>query len=241
MGILLAITSIGLLIYFIQHAVSSIQAGNIIDDVGTDLDKNITLLFPKKARYNQTASRGVEEIPSEQESSPILASGSAYIEEIDINRLLKIATSSDLLLRLKHRPGRFIVQGDELAMVCYKEGVNNKLTRQINNQFILSKQRDAQQDIEFQINQLVEIAICAISPPSNPFTVIRCMDQLSVGLCHLAEREIPSSNYYDDNHKLRLIVNQVTFAGVTDNAFDVIRKYGRLHASVDHSLARDNC
>ncbi|PSO96137.1 MAG: hypothetical protein BRC48_07370 [Cyanobacteria bacterium QS_9_48_30] len=71
-----------------------------------------------------------------------------------------------------------------------------------------------------------------ISPPSNPFTVIRCMDQLSVGLCHLAEREIPSSNYYDDNHKLRLIVNQVTFAGVTDNAFDVIRKYGRLHASV---------
>ncbi|PSO60927.1 MAG: hypothetical protein BRC47_12560 [Cyanobacteria bacterium QS_7_48_42] len=67
-GILLAITSIGLLIYFIQHAVSSIQAGNIIDDVGTDLDKNITLLFPKKARYNQTASRGVEEIPSEQES-----------------------------------------------------------------------------------------------------------------------------------------------------------------------------
>ena len=76
--------------------------------------------------------------------------------------MLKIATSSDLLLRLKHRPGRFIVQGDELAMVCYKEGVNNKLTRQINNQFILSKQRDAQQDIEFQINQLVEIAICAI-------------------------------------------------------------------------------
>ncbi|PSO69117.1 MAG: hypothetical protein BRC40_15860 [Cyanobacteria bacterium QH_8_48_120] len=74
------------------------------------------------------------------------------------------------------------------------------------------------------------MAICAISPPpSNPFTVIRCMDQLSVGLCHLAEREIPSSNYYDDNHKLRLIVNQVTFAGVTDNAFDVIRKYGRLH------------
>ncbi|PSO96138.1 MAG: hypothetical protein BRC48_07375 [Cyanobacteria bacterium QS_9_48_30] len=73
----------------------------------------------------------------------MLATGSAYIEEIDINRLLKIATSSDLLLRLKHRPGRFIVQGDELAMVCYKEGVNNKLTRQINNQFILSKQRDA--------------------------------------------------------------------------------------------------
>ena len=79
--------------------------------------------------------------------------------------MLKIATSSDLLLRLKHRPGRFIVQGDELAMVWYKEGVNDKLTRQINNQFILSKQRDAQQDIEFQINQLVEIAICAISPP----------------------------------------------------------------------------
>jgi len=53
--------------------------------------------------------------------------------------------------------------------------VNQKLTAQLNDAFILGKERTEQQDVEFPINQLVEIALRAISPAVNdPFTAIRC-------------------------------------------------------------------
>lgn len=52
-----------------------------------------------------------------------------------------------------------------------------------------------------------------------------------------AEREIPSPYRYDSNNKLRLIVDPVTFAGLTDSALDPIRPYGR---GGDSPLARSD-
>ncbi len=47
-GIGLAISSIGVLIYFIHHSASSIQVDQVIKKVGSDLDDAIDRLFPEK-------------------------------------------------------------------------------------------------------------------------------------------------------------------------------------------------
>ena len=89
------------------------------------------------------------------------------------------------------------------------------------------------QDVEFSIKQLVEIAIRAISPAVNDlFTALRCIDQLTVALCHLAERDLLSSYSYDDTNTLRLIVDQVSFDGLVDDAFHQIRQYGRTDVAI---------
>lgn len=146
---------------------------------------------------------------------------------------MNIAKSKDLLLYFKHRPGKFIIRGSELVRILPPERVNRKLTKQINHAFILGRERTAFQDVEFSIKQLVEIAIRAISPAVNdPFTAIRCIDQLSAALCRLAARDFPSPYCYDDNNNLRLVTNQVTFAGLVDDAFHQIRQYGRQDVAV---------
>ena len=97
----------------------------------------------------------------------------------------------------------------------------------------MGKERTEQQDIEFCINQLVEVALRAISPGINdPFTAIRCIDQLSVGLCGLAERDFPSPYRYDDDNNLRVITDPVTFAKLTDDAFSQIRQYSKPDVAV---------
>lgn len=231
-GIVLAMTSIGVLIYFIHHASTSIQAWHVITEVGSDLGKAIDRLFPQKIGYGGAGEkrRWIEEIPVgfEREASPILATSSGYLQAIDDDKLMKIAKSKDLLLRIKHRPGKFVVQGSELVRVWPGERVNETLTQQFNEAFILGKQRTEQQDVEFCIDQLVEVAVRAISPGVNdPFTAIRCIDQLSAGLCRLAERDFPSPYRYDDDNNLRVITDPVTFTKLIDDAFNQIRQYSK--------------
>lgn len=236
-GIVLAMTSIGVLIYFIHHASTSIQAWHVIGEVGSDLDKAIDRLFPQKIGYGGAGDkrRWVEEIPVgfDREASPILATSSGYLQAIDDDKLMKIAKSKQLLMRIKHRPGKFVVKGSELIVLWPGERVNEKLTQQLNEAFIFGKQRTEQQDIQFCIDQLVEVAVRAISPGINdPFTAIRCIDQLSVGLCHLAERDFPSPYRYDDDNKLRVIAEPVTFAKLIDDAFNQIRQYSKTDVAV---------
>ncbi len=235
-GIVLAIASIGVLIYFINHASTIIQASHVISEVSADLDRAIDRLFPEKiGRSVSQSKRQVGEIPAnfDSEACPIRASGSGYIQAVDDEKLMKIACQHNLLLRLQYRPGKFVIQGSNLVMVWSGERVNRKLIEQINDAFILGKERTEQQDVEFPIAQLVEIALRAISPAVNdPFTAIRCIDRLSAGLSRLAQRDFPSPYRYDKDNNLRAIAQGVTFAGLTDTAFNQIRQYGRSDVAV---------
>jgi uncharacterized membrane protein len=118
-------------------------------------------------------------------------------------------------------------------MVYPRERVTRKLVKKLNDAFILGKERTEQQDVEFPIEQLVEIALRAISPAVNdPFTAIRCIDRLSAGLSHLAQRNFPSPYRYDDHKNLRVIAERVTFTGLVNTAFNQIRQYGKSDVAV---------
>jgi len=232
----LAIASIGVLIYFIHHASTIIQASHVITQVSGDLDKALDRLFPEKIGEGKANnSREVGEIPAnfDSEASPIKATGEGYLQAIDDDELMKTTRQYNLLVRLKTRPGKFIIKGSELAMVFPEKGVNQSLNQQINDAFILGKERTEYQDVEFPIDQLVEIALRAISPAINdPFTAIRCIDRLSAGLSRLAQRDFPSPYRYDDEQNLRVIVEGVTFEGLVDAAFNQIRQYSKSDVAV---------
>ena len=212
--------------------------------MGHELDEVIDRLFPKqigrgasKCRQDPLAS----DIPANfaRDSCPIQAASSSYVQAVDTNQLMEIATEGNLLIWLQHRPGDFVVKGSPLALVYPAESVRKNLAEKIKDVFVLGSQRTALQDVEFLIAQLVEIAARALSPGINdPFTAIRCIDQLSAALCHLAEKEIPSAYRYDDEDKLRVIAESVTFVDATDVAFNQIRQYGQTSVGVTMRLLK---
>ena len=237
-GIMLALASIGVLIYFIHHAAASIQVDNVITKVGCDIDDTIERLFPKKVGRGASAHalrRIEEDIPADfdRDACPIKGASGGYIQSIDDDELMQIALENNLVLRVQHRPGNFVVQGSDLVLVWPGEHVNKKLGRKINDAFILGSKRTELQDVEFCFNQLVEIAARALSPGINdPFTAIRCIDQLSAALSHFAQKDIPSPYRYDRDDKLRVIAEPVTFADMTNVAFNKIRQYGQSSVGV---------
>jgi uncharacterized membrane protein len=241
-GIGLAIASIGVLIYFIHHSASSIQVDHVISKVGCELDDVIDRLFPQQigrgaSKHRNEPLMGDIPVDFDRDARPIQAASSSYIQAIDTDQLMQIAIKEDLLLQLQKRPGDFVVKGSPLAIVYPEKAVSKKLAEQINSAFVVGSQRTDQQDIEFSINQLVEIASRALSPGINdPFTAVRCVDQLSAALCHLAQKEIPSAYRYDDEDKLRVIAEPVSFVDVIDAAFNQIRQYGQTSVAVTMRL-----
>lgn len=239
-GILLAFISVSVLIYFIHHASTIIQASHIIENVSNDLHKAIERLFPKKiGRGGIDNEERVGEIPFdfEQESYPVRANSTGYLQVIDDEELMKLAQKHNCLLRIECLPGKYIIQGCNLVMVFPREKLNKKLAKQINDAFILGKERTEQQDIEFPIYQLVEVALRALSPGINdPFTAIRCIDRLAAGFCHIVQRDFPSPYRYDKNNKLRIIAEQISFEKLAYCAFSQIRQYGNSDAAVTIKL-----
>jgi uncharacterized membrane protein len=134
-----------------------------------------------------------------------MATGSGYLQAIDWDNLVKVAAENGLILSSQYRVGKFVIEGTPLLLVWPKEELNRQLAEKLRNKFILGDQRTYEQDVEFAIDQLVEIAVRALSPAINdPFTALMCIDRLGTALSQLATREFPSVEFADESGKLRL-------------------------------------
>ncbi|MEO0837475.1 MAG: DUF2254 domain-containing protein [Cyanobacteria bacterium J06643_5] len=231
-GIILAVVSTGVLIYFIHHASTIIQVSYVISQISQELDEAIERLFPQKIGYSEPEHKYPKaEIPEDfdKEAFPIRSSSKGYIQAIDDDKLMDIACKYNLIVKILTKPGKFVVKGGHTVKII---GINDDKTppfdeirKQIHKAFIVGRERNEQQDVEFPINQLVEIALRALSPSLNdPFTAIRCIDHLSAGLSRLAQTNFPSPYRYDGFENLRVIAHPVTFSGLTDVALNQIRQ-----------------
>ncbi|MBK8524571.1 MAG: DUF2254 domain-containing protein [Betaproteobacteria bacterium] len=120
----------------------------------------------------------------ERESRPVGALEDGYLQLIDADALMALASQEDLLLRLERRPGHYLVKGQAMVMVWPGERVTEALVDQLNDAFVFGNQRTATQDVEFSFYQLVEIAVRGAFPGINdPFTAIACVDRLGPALC----------------------------------------------------------
>jgi uncharacterized membrane protein len=232
----LALLGLGVLIYFIHHVAVSIQASQVIAVVNQELLETIDRLWPTQlGEEPETSAEQARQIAAAKtaESQPVAASASGYIDAVNGDALLGIARERNLVIALARRPGHFIVKGSVLANVSPVDAVDKQLEREINSMLTLSSHRTPFQDVEFAVDQLVEIAVRALSPGINdPFTAMSCLDRLGEALCRLAHRSVPSPYRYDDEQRLRVIARPAEFSGVVDAAFNQIRQYGSSSAAV---------
>jgi uncharacterized membrane protein len=91
---------------------------------------------------------------------------SGYVQFIRHDTLVRIAAEADAVLRLPYRPGDFVVAGRELARVWPPEAADH-VARYLQDAQVTGPHRTLTQDVAFGIDQLVEIAIHALSPPST--------------------------------------------------------------------------
>ena len=237
-AVVLSLLSIAVLIYFIHHVSLSLQAPIVVAAVAHDLEHAIRSQFPGEIGDEAPAPEQEREARRADDEAlahgcPVPSTRDGYIQAIDQPGVMDEARRRDVLIRLAHRPGDYVVEGAPLAHVLPTDRCDDDLRRRLCAMFILGRQRTAEQDVEFAIDQLVEVAVRALSPGVNdPFTAMQCIDRLGSSLRDLAQRDRSSPYRFDKHGRLRVITPVSTWVGFVDAAFNQVRQYGRESVAV---------
>ena len=150
-----------------------------------------------------------------------------------------VATEHDLLVRIEARPGRFVTERDPVLAAHPSERVSDEIAGQLRGTMVVAQDRTTEQDLEFSIRRIVEIAQRALSPGINdPTTALYCIDRLGEALGRLASRDTPSPLRIDEGHRLRIITEVVSLDELACPAFAAIARYGIGDADVIAGLLR---
>ncbi len=225
-GFVLAVGGVGVLIFFIHHVASSIQASSIIASVAEETIQAIDRLFPKQLGH---ALGEADADPSPRDLTgwkwqPVLAGQSGYIQYVDNAALLRLATGHKTVVRMERGIGAFVVQNTALVSLGLENPPDPETTAALQDAFSLSRYRTLEQDAAFGIRQLVDVALKALSPGINDTTTaVTCVDYLTTILARLAPQHIPASHRYEDG-ELRVIAIGPSFQSLLSEAFDQIRE-----------------
>lgn len=239
-ALLLGVVSFATLIYFVHHMATSVRVDHIVERVSQELRDEIESLYPGElGQESEDGAEGATPPPEEsrENTRSISVGESGYVETIDLESLMKLATENDLLVRLLKRPGNYLVSRAEVMLVQPGSRVNDRIARKLAATVSVSKYRTPTQDVEFSVSQLVEVAVRALSPSINdPFTAITCVDELGEALLRLAQRPMPSPLRYDKHKKVRVIAHAYTFSGISKAMYAQIRQASHGNVAVSMRL-----
>lgn len=232
-GIVLALASFGILIFFFHHASTSIQADRVIEAAYHDLIESMDAFFSDAGpKPSNPQLEDHTEIESRGATTTVFSRKSGYIRAIDLEGLMASATEHDLTIRLVSRAGNFAYERTPLAVVAGGQ-IDTTVERHIRRAWILGASRTLEQDVEFPIQQMVDMALRALSPSLNdPYTAMSCIDRLGGAVCHVNAKQFPPARRYDDEGRLRLILHEYTYEGILDAAFNQIRQNARQSVAV---------
>lgn len=225
--LVLTLADVGVLIYFLNHIASMIQLPVVIARIAATLADEIAAL-DRGAAFGAGAARG----PSHEEllarlaesGAPIRTPRSGYLQVIRHDTLVKVAAQADAVVQLPYRPGHFLVAGQVMAWVWPPDAAES-VAESLALGHVTGAYRTLPQDISFGFDQLVEIALRALSPAVNDtFTGMTCVDWIADCLCRISTSWRPQRIRRDAEGKIRVVAYQPDFDRLVDRTFDTIRQ-----------------
>src|SRR5580704_14704796 len=234
----LLVVDVAVLIFFIHHIAKSIQLPEVVASIAADLFKAIDVEFPANSEALERSVtehqrggvvRTLKELIEllDSEGATVRSGESGYLQFVSYGQLVSIAEDAGAVIRLAHRPGHFVVAARPLARVWPADAASH-VAGALGRSHVTGPHRTLIQDPVFAIDQLVEIAIRALSPAVNDtFTALTCIDWLSAGLGRVSGRTLSEGVYRDRDGRVRLIETAPSYDRMVNRAFDKIRQSAR--------------
>jgi len=195
-AMLLALVCVGWLLFFIHHISRAISVNHIVDRIASETE----VMIDDVMRWSHRPGRPDGDDPRRGYpwETTLTSQVSGYIRFLDTRRLVAVAKSHHVKVDVLRRVGHFVPAGVPLMKLSRGDRMQLDGSEELRGAFDFGPTRTLQQDVEFGVLQIVDIALKAISPAVNdPTTAIGSVDQLSRILIRFASRETPESTLYD--------------------------------------------
>lgn len=236
-GLGLSFLGIGILIYFIHHVAKSIQACNIISVIAQECYETIDHLFPHKMSEEEELSVHLRDLAASGPQTHVRAEKTGYLEQIDLDTLRDFAKKHGAMIHVEYGIGDFVAQNISLLTIESKEHIEEHEAKKLNHAFSINRERSMNQDLAYGIQQIVDIALKALSPAINdPTTAMMCIDYLGSIFVMLGDRLINPPIIIEKNMP-QVIAPAPSFNSFLDIAFRQIRQQANNSSSVlNHQL-----
>jgi uncharacterized membrane protein len=220
-AMLFALIGVGVLVYFIHHMATSIQVSTIVSHVAAETIRMVD------STYGSDSS--AEE--DERNASPASCAGTdwfalhsehtGYLRSVDFSALARYASVHGIVVRMERKIGDFVIDGGLLASLTRIPDA--RMAADLNSYFNTGHYRTVEQDPAVGVQQLVDIALRALSPGVNDTTTaLLCIDYLSAIFVRMAPlRILPEHCRHDGN--LRVVRCGDDFNDMVGN---VVRQLG---------------
>jgi uncharacterized membrane protein len=214
------------LVVFVQASTQPKNVRFITDRIARETERTIDVTMPEAID-----ARPFPEAPPPapfEGGTTLLAEASGYIRFIDIARLVWLAKMLGTVVRVERQVGQFVAAGTPLLTLSSSRRPAPLEREELLDVVDLGPTRTLEQDVEFGVLQLVDIALEAIAPAVNDRgTVLNCIDQLSRVMVRVAARRPAPRALYRPPGALRVTLPPVPFARLLDAAFTQIRHHAR--------------
>jgi uncharacterized membrane protein len=235
LALAMAVASIAVLIYFIHHVPASIHVSHVVAGIGRELEARIHELFPEQIGTEADDDDDAGSDLPRRRGYAISSTRTGFVQSIDGDGLIDLAKRRDEVIRVVKRPGDFVATGDTLAEILGQRVPDEAAAGAVRDAFAIGEKRTALQDVRFPADELVEVAVRALSPGVNdPFTAMACIGWLTSGFKLLAERKVPSELRRDDEGTVRVLAPATSFESFVDGTLSMLVP----HAERDPTVIR---
>lgn len=235
LAVLLVLVAIGFLIFYINHSARSIQVAAILDRVTRRTLGDVHRLFPEPTDHADDAEPP-DPHPAGRPSVTVAADAAGYLQAVDGRGLFELGKARRLVIAMEPYVGDFILPGQPLATVSPPDAADEEVCGHIRKAFLLGPERTSEQDVEFGIVEVSDIAIKALSPGINdPTTAFHCIDRLSEILLEMGTRAAPSP-WRTEQGQVHYLARHPTFERAVGLSFDQIRHFGASNPGIARKL-----
>lgn len=238
---LLAFASIVAIVTYLHRITRQQYVGSILASIA---DETLSLVreLPYGTRVGERVGDPVPVPDIASMGEPLVVRGErdGWVQQIS-RRALVGAAPPGSVVRIETRVGAYVVADTPLATIwpLPGPGVARLIARGVGEAVIVGVSRTMQQDIDFGLRQLNDIALRALSPAVNdPTTAVEVILRLGSIMRPLVCADLPAQSIRDRAGRVLLTPWDLDRGEYVGHAFNQLRRYAAPHPEVVQALLR---
>lgn len=226
---LLGLASVIVLVMFLAHLARQIRVESMLRNVHDETVATVGRVLDRSA-----APGDLQAVPVPPDNATLIcATRSGFLTFTDDQEILAATVAADATAVIDRLPGESVIIGTPVGRVWLRDGstITNsaaeKLTERLAAAVHTGYERTAAQDVAFGFQQLVDVAVRALSPGVNdPTTAVHTLSHASALLCQLAGRRLGPHVLRDESGHVRTILHRPDFATLLHLVVSAPSRYG---------------